>query len=57
MKELILDNTNHGDVVFDPCMGSGAHGKVAIENGRRFLGIELKKEWSDLAKSRIVEGK
>ena len=55
--ELILDNTNFGDIVFDPCMGSGAHGKVAIENGRRFLGIELKKEWFDLAKSRIVEGK
>lgn len=53
LKELILDNTNPGDIVFDPCMGSGAHGKVAIENGRRFIGIELQKDWFKLACDRI----
>ena len=55
LKELILDNTNEGDIVFDPCMGSGAHGKVAIENGRRFIGIELDREYYQIAKSRIEE--
>lgn len=53
LKELILDNTNPGDIVFDPCMGSGAHGKVAIENGRRFVGVELQKDWFKLACDRI----
>ena len=31
LRELIKDNTNEGDIVFDPCMGSGAHGIVALE--------------------------
>lgn len=57
LKELILDNTNEGDIVFDPCMGSGAHGKVAIENGRRFVGIELDERYFNIAKERIESAK
>lgn len=55
LKELILDNTNEGDIVFDPCMGSGSHGKVAIENGRRFIGIELDEGYFNIAQNRIEE--
>ena len=55
LKELILDNTNEDDIVFDPCMGSGAHGKVAIENGRRFVGIELDEGYFKIAQNRIEE--
>lgn len=55
LKELILDNTNEDDIVFDPCMGSGAHGKVAIENGRRFVGIELDEGYFNIAQNRIEE--
>lgn len=55
LKELILDNTNKDDIVFDPCMGSGAHGKVAIENGRRFVGIELDEGYFNIAQNRIEE--
>ena len=32
LKELILDNSNEGDIVFDPCCGSGSHLLVAKEN-------------------------
>lgn len=53
LKELILDNTNEGDIVFDPCMGSGAHGQAAIENGRRFIGIELDEGYFNIAQNRI----
>lgn len=53
LKELILDNTNEGDIVFDPCMGSGSHGVVALENGRRFAGIELDEEYFEIAQNRI----
>lgn len=53
LKELILDNTNPGDVVFDPCMGSGAHGVVGLENGRNFIGIELDEHYFNIAKERI----
>ena len=53
LKELILDNTNEGDWVFDPCMGSGSHGKVALENGRKFAGIELDDKYFEIAKENI----
>ena len=53
LQDLILDNTNENDLVFDPCMGSGSHGIVAVENNRRFLGYELTDEWFDLAASRF----
>lgn len=53
LKELILDNTNPGDMVFDPCMGSGAHGIVALENGRNFIGIELDEHYFNITKERI----
>ena len=43
-KELILDNTNPGDLVFDPCMGSGTTAVAALETGRYFYGFELNEE-------------
>ena len=53
LKELVLDNSNAGDVVFDPCMGSGSHGLVAIKNNRKFIGIELDPGYFKIAKERI----
>ena len=40
-KELILDNTNENDLIFDPCMGSGTTAVACMELGRRYLGCEL----------------
>ena len=40
-----------GDTVLDPFAGAGTVNKVAIENGRNAIGIELLKEFYDLAKS------
>ena len=45
LKDLILDNSNENDLVFDPCAGSGSHLLVAKENNRKYLGCELNKEW------------
>lgn len=53
LKELILDNSNEGDIILDPCAGSGAHLLVAKENNRNYLGFELKEEYFDIAKSRL----
>ena len=55
LKDLIFDNTNENDVVFDPCMGSGSHGLVSIQNQRRFVGIELDENYFNIAKQRIDE--
>jgi len=41
--------SNRGDVVLDPFMGIGSSGHVALKLGRRFLGVELKKSYFDIA--------
>lgn len=41
--------TNPGDIVLDPFMGIGSTGVVAIERGRRALGVELKRSYFDQA--------
>ena len=53
LKQLILDNSNEGDIVFDPCMGSGSHLLVAKELGRKVVGIELDENYFNIAKSRL----
>ena len=53
LKEIILDNSQEGDLIFDPCMGSGAHLLVAKENGRNYIGCEIKEEYYLIAKQRI----
>ena len=37
--------TNPGDVVLSPFMGIGSEGYVALEMGRRFVGVELKSSY------------
>ena len=54
-KELILDNSNEGDIVFDPCAGSVAHLLVAKENNRNWLGVELNREYFNISKSTIIK--
>ena len=53
IKDLILDNSNEGDIIFDPCAGSLAHCLVAKENGRRYIGCELNKEYFDSGIERL----
>ena len=53
LKELILDNSDEGDIVFDPCTGSGSHLLVAKENNRRWFGIELRDKYFDIAVDRL----
>lgn len=57
LKELILDNSQEGDLIFDPCMGSGSHGVVALQNNRDFIGVELNKNYFEIAQKRILETK
>ena len=53
LRELILDNSNEGDVIFDPCCGSGSHCLIAKEINRKYIGIELDKEYFKIAEARI----
>ena len=53
LKELIVDNSNEGDIIFDPCAGSGSHLLCAKELRRKYLGCELNPEWCKIANDRL----
>lgn len=53
--ELLLDNTNEGNTVLDPCMGSGTSGVACINTNRNFIGIEIDEKYFNIAKDRITE--
>jgi len=40
-------------IVLDPFMGAGTTAKVALKQGKKYLGIELKQEYIDIANKRI----
>ena len=44
-------------LILDPFMGSGTVALVAEENHRRWLGIELSKEYIEIAESRLAHFK
>lgn len=45
IKHLIRTFTDEGEVVIDPCAGSGVTLKAAVELGRRAYGFEIKKDF------------
>jgi site-specific DNA-methyltransferase (adenine-specific) len=47
--------TFKGDVVLDPFVGSGTTCVVALKTERHFLGIDINKEYIELAKRRVKE--
>lgn len=53
-RDHILSWSNEGDTVFDPFMGSGTTGKMAVLNGRQFIGIERVPEYHAIASARIA---
>lgn len=52
-NDHIISWSNPGDTVLDPFMGSGTTGKMALLNGRNFIGIELDEQYFKIAKERI----
>ena len=53
MEELIKILTNKGDTILDCFMGSGTTGVACKNLERDFVGIELDKEYFEIAKERI----
>jgi len=53
MEYLIRTYSNEGEIVLDNCMGSGTTGVACINTNRKFIGIEKKDEYYDVAKKRI----
>lgn len=54
-NDHIISWSNKGDTVFDPFMGSGTTGKMALLNNRNFIGIEKDPQYFEIAKERIAE--
>lgn len=55
IAKLILASSKKNDVVFDPFLGSGTTAVVAKKLDRRFVGIELNREYSCLALKRLSQ--
>ena len=53
LKRIILSSSEKNDLVFDPFNGSGTTGVVANKLGRRYLGIDMEKEFLDLTIRRV----
>lgn len=52
-RDHIISWSNPGDIVLDPFLGSGTTGKIAVQSGRRFIGIEISAQYLELARERI----
>lgn len=55
MERCVKLWTNPHDIVLDFCMGSGSTGVACVNTGRKFIGIEVNKDYFDIAKSRITK--
>lgn len=57
LERLIEIFTDKGDVVIDPCAGSGSTLLAAANMGRKAYGFEIKKEFYELATEKILKYK
>ncbi len=53
LQKIIENYTDEGNTILDCFMGSGSTGVACVNTGRNFIGIELDKQYFDIAKMRI----
>lgn len=53
VENHIFSWSAEGDLIYDPFLGSGTTGKIALLNKRNFIGSELSKEYCKIAQKRI----
>lgn len=54
VRPCIMAGSSQGDMVLDPFVGSGTVGLVALELGRKCLGIEIQPDYLKLAGERVA---
>ncbi|HET7060148.1 MAG TPA: DNA methyltransferase [Candidatus Saccharimonadales bacterium] len=52
LERIILASTNKGDLILDPFTGSSTTGLAATKHQRKFVGIDLDKDYLDLSVKR-----
>jgi len=57
LEYLIETYTREGETVLDNCMGSGSTGVACVNSNRRFIGMELDKNYFKIAEQRINEAR
>jgi len=55
LEKIIKMASNERDLVFDPFMGVGSTGVASLKLNRRFLGIEIDKQYVKASRKRIKE--
>jgi len=55
-EDHILSWSNPADIVLDPFLSSGTTGKMALKNGRNFIGIDCSAQYVEIARQRCELG-
>ena len=55
LKRIVLASTNRGDLILDPFAGSSTTGIAAYLYGRKFIGIDLDKNYLNLSIKRFEQ--
>ena len=55
LRDFAIWCADEGGVILDPYMGSGSTGVACVQTGRDFIGIEISKEYFDIATRRIED--
>jgi len=53
-NDHIISWSNPGDIVLDPFIGSGTTAKMAKQNGRHWIGIDISAEYCKLSEKRVA---
>lgn len=53
LERILLSSTEKGQIILDPFCGSGTTGVVAIQMGRKFIGIDVSEEYLQISKKRL----
>ena len=55
LKRIVLASTNKNDIILDPFTGSSTTGIAAVMHGRKFVGIDLEKNYLELSIKRFSD--
>lgn len=55
LRRVVLASTKKGDIILDPFTGSSTTGIAAVQQGRKFVGFDLEKNYLELSKKRLLD--